>query len=192
MLSKQISFLFFILLVLSISFPQVDGLGIGPPSFEFDLQIGGTNTTNVYITSDGLDGQLIVGKENLPFIIEPSLINMTKDDVNVPVEITFYGNETLEPGIYEGKITFLAMTGGFVAYGIKIRVKINLLNETRVEESENYANYTFEFELEWEEPGEDNSKNMMPYIIGAIGGMAGVGLIILVLYIQRKRNESEI
>ena len=111
--------------------PQADALGIGPSSFELDLQMDGSNSTTVYITSDGLIGELIVGKENLPFIIEPSTINMTSDDANMPVEITFYGNDTLAPGVYEGKVTFLAMTGGFVAVGIKIRVKINLIGEPK-------------------------------------------------------------
>jgi len=74
-------------------------------------------------------GELIIGKEDLPFRMEPSRVNMTSGDVSVPVEITFYGNETLEPGIYEGKVTFIAYSGGFVAVGIKIRAKINLLSE---------------------------------------------------------------
>ncbi len=133
-MSKRTPFLFFIILIVStIPLRQVGALGIGPPSFELSLQMDGSNSTTVYITSDGLDGQLIVGKENLPFRIEPSTINMTASDVNVPVELTFYGNETLESGVYEGKVTFLAYTGGFVAMGIKIRVKINLLGEAQEE-----------------------------------------------------------
>ncbi len=134
-MSKKTSFLFFIILLVStLPLPQAEALGIGPPSFELDLQMDGSNSTTVYITSDGLTGELIVGKETLPFRIEPSRINMTRDDVNAPVELTFYGNETLEPGVYEGKVTFLAYTGGFVAYGIKIRAKINLLGEAQEEE----------------------------------------------------------
>src|SRR4030042_2577898 len=130
-MSKQTSFLFFIILLVStMPLPQVEALGIGPPSFELDLQIDGLNSTTFYVTSDGLTGELIVGREGLPFRLEPSRINMTKGEVNVPVKLTFYGNGTLEPGVYEGKVTFLAMTGGFVAVGIKIRAKINLLGET--------------------------------------------------------------
>ena len=128
-MSKQTSFLFFIILIASTtSLPRAEALGIGPTSFEMDLQIDGSNSTTFYITSDGIIGELIVGKETLPFRIEPSTINMTSDDENMPVEITFYGNRTIEPGVYEGKVTFLAMTGGFVAVGIKVKAKINLLS----------------------------------------------------------------
>ena len=111
--------------------PRVEALGIGPPSFELDLQIDGSNSTMVYLLSDGLEGELIIGSENLPFRVEPSKINMSKEDYYRPVELTFYGNETLEPGVYEGKVTFIAYTGGFVTVGIKIRAKINLLDEAQ-------------------------------------------------------------
>ena len=68
--------------------PRAEALGIGPPSFELDLQMDGSNSTTFYITSDGLNGQLIVGKENLPFRVKPAKINMTQGDVNVPVKLT--------------------------------------------------------------------------------------------------------
>jgi len=131
-MSKRIPFLFFIILIVStMPFPQAEALGIGPPSFALNLQMDGSNSTTFYITSDGLEGQLIVGMEDLPFRVDPPRINMSKNDMNMPVELTFYGNETLEPGVYEGKLTFLAYTGGFVAVGIKIRAKINLLDESQ-------------------------------------------------------------
>lgn len=135
-MSKQIPFLFFIILIVSaMPLPQAEALGIGPPSFELNLHMDGSNSTTVYLLSDGLEGRLVIGSENLPFRVEPSRINMTKEDNYRPVELTFYGNKTLEPGVYEGKVTFLAMTGGFVAVGIKIRAKINLL-EVQEEEPE--------------------------------------------------------
>ena len=129
-MSKRTPFLFFIILLVSIMpLPRADALGIGPPSFELDLKIDGSNSTTVYLLSDGLEGELTIGRENLPFRVEPSRINMSKEDNYRPVELTFYGNETLEPGIYEGMVTFTAYTGGFVALGIKIRAKVNLLDE---------------------------------------------------------------
>lgn len=126
-MSKRTPFLFFIILIVLAPLPQVDALGIGPPSFELDLQVDGSNSTTVYLLSDGLEGELIISGDDLPFKIDPPRINMSKEDNYRPVELTFYGNETLEPGVYEGKVTFLAYTGGFVAMGIKIRAKINLL-----------------------------------------------------------------
>ena len=160
-MSKRTPFLFFIILLAStIPLPKANALGIGPPSFEMDLQMDGSNSTTFYITSDGLSGQLIVGMEDLPFRVDPPRVNMTRDDVNAPVEITFYGNETLEPGVYEGKLTFLAYTGGFVAMGIKIKVKINLLDEA------------------------DTSN---PYLIGGVAGTA-IAVCLYMIFVWRKRR----
>jgi len=158
-MSKRTPFLFFVILLAStMPLPQADAIGIGPPSFELDLQIDGSNSTTFYINSDGLEGQLIVGMEDLPFRIDPPRINMSKDDVNVPVELTFYGNETLESGVYEGKVTFLAMTGGFVAVGVKIRAKINLLGEAQVREEEEEPEMSVEGEFEEEPEAETESE----------------------------------
>ncbi len=159
--------LFFIILIVSaMSLPQAEALGIGPPSFELDLQMGGLNSTAFYITSDGLTGQLIVGLEDLPFRVDPPTVNMSSSDVNTPVELTFYGNETLMPGVYEGKVTFLAYTGGFVAMGIKIRAKINLLEETYEPEPE----------------PETQELNYTPYVMG---GTTIAALALIVWWIKR-------
>jgi len=165
-MSKRTPFLFFIILIVStIPLPKANALGIGPPSFEIDLQVGGSNSTTFYITSDGLEGQLIVGMENLPFRFDPPRVNMSKNDVNAPVEITFYGNETLEPGVYEGKVTLLAYTGGSIAMGIKIKAKINLLDEVQEEEPESDDDET-------NEASEDETDTSNPYLIGGLAGVA--------------------
>ena len=141
--------------------PRAEALGIGPPSFELDLRMDGSNSTTFYITSDGLNGQLIVGMEGLPFRVDPPRVNMSKGDVNVPVELTFYGNDTLEPGVYEGKVTFLAYTGGFVAVGIKIRVKINLLDEAQnIQEEEPEMPVEEESEVETDQEPEPETKTV--------------------------------
>jgi len=182
--------------------PWANALGIGPPSFELNLQMDGSNSTTVYLLSDGLEGELIIGRENLPFRVEPSKINMSKEDNYRPVELTFYGNETLEPGVYEGMVTFIAYTGGFVAVGIKIRAKINLLSEAQEEEPEHGELIEFltdpesEEELETiaeeereeeepevvfeEEPEDESPENSgNPYRIGglALGTIVAFGLI---------------
>ena len=158
-MSKRTPFLFFIILIMLVPLPRAEALGIGPPSFELDLQIDGSNSTTFYITSDGLEGQLIVGMENLPFRVDPPRINMSSDDVSVPVELTFYGNETLEPGVYEGKVTLLAYTGGFVAVGIKIKAKITLLGEApEIQEEEPEMSVASESEEEPEAETEQESE----------------------------------
>ena len=183
-MSKRTPFLFFIILTLStMPLPRAEALGIGPPSFELNLQMDGSNSTTVYLLSDGLEGELVIGSENLPFRVEPSKINMSKEDNYRPVELTFYGNETLEPGVYEGMVTFIAQTGGFVALGIKIRAKINLLDETQEDEpkttieEESREEPEIESEETPENESQENSGN--PYIIEglALGTIVTLGLI---------------
>jgi hypothetical protein len=189
-MSKQTSFLFFIILIGStMPLPQAEALGIGPSSFELDLHMEGSNSTTVYVTSDGLTGELIVGKESLPFRVEPSTINMTSGDANMPVEITFYWNETLDPGVYEGKVTFLAMTGGFVAVGIKIRAKINLLGEVVdiQEEPEIEAEPEQEPEQEPEIEPQIEEMSITPYIIGGVVGVAVVAFLLGIIWWWKRR-----
>ncbi|GAH85401.1 unnamed protein product, partial [marine sediment metagenome] len=80
-MSKHNPFLFFIIILIVLApLPRAEALGIGPPSFELDLQMGGSNSTTVYLLSDGLEGELILGREDLPFRFEPSRLNMSKED----------------------------------------------------------------------------------------------------------------
>ena len=126
---RKITLLLIMLAMISMPLPNANALGIGPPEFELDLQMDGSNSKTIYITSDGLTGKLVIMKDNLPFRVEPSMINLTSTDVNMPVELTFYGNETQAPGVYAGKLTFLAYTGSSVSVGIRIRANINLIGE---------------------------------------------------------------
>lgn len=189
-MSKRIPFLFFIILILStMPLPKAEALGIGPPSFELNLQMDGSNSTTVYLLSDGLEGELVIGRENLPFRVEPSKINMSKEDNYRPVELTFYGNETLEPGVYEGMVTFVAQVGGFVALGIKIKAKINLLgnapephHEERQELSDidelgDWAEHEQEASEEEPEP-ESQEMDYTPYVMGGSVVAALVSAII--------------
>ena len=126
--TKQVYFFFFIILIASTtSLVCANAFGVGPASFELDLYEGASNVTMFYITADGIDGQVVVGLESLPFDVEPRKINITKDDIATPVELTFYSNATLDPGVYTGMVTFLASSSGFVNLGIKIYAKINFL-----------------------------------------------------------------
>ena len=167
-MSKRIPFLFFIILIMLMPLPWAESLGIGPKSLEMNLSIDGFNSTMVYFNSDGVTGELIIGKEDLPFRMEPSRVNMSSGDVDVPVELTFYGNETLEPGVYEGKVTFIAYSGGFVAVGIKIRATINLL-EVQEEKPET------PIKEESEEEPESQEIDYTPYLMGA--AIAALALI---------------
>jgi hypothetical protein len=99
------------------------GFAIGPAELAVSVPADGSGTSNVYITSH-IDGKLIVGKENLPFRVEPETINISASDRNKRVELLIYGNPTLEEGEYAGKLTFRTDSDTNVSYGIKIRATI--------------------------------------------------------------------
>jgi len=167
---KQPSFFFFIILIVSnLSIYQVSGLAIGPAIYEFDIEFNGTNTMIYSITSGGLSGQLAIDLENLPFRVEPTRINITKDGVDIPVELTFYGNDTLNLGTYKGYVIFLTFTNEFVAYAIKTKATIN------------YINIEIQEEIYIEEVDNRNT-----YLI--IGVIMAISTIVMVL--MRKRNGS--
>ncbi|GAJ06788.1 unnamed protein product, partial [marine sediment metagenome] len=70
-------------------------------------------------------GDLEISLEDIPLTVEPTTVPVTAKEGGTRVVLTFYGDESLGAEIYEGKIRFLAMTGGTVAMGIKVRATIN-------------------------------------------------------------------
>ena len=99
------------------------GLGISPPSVEFDVPADGS--TEVEFLVYDFTGDLQISLENIPLRVEPTIAPVTAKKEGTRVVLTFYGDESLGSKIYQGKIRFLAMTGGSVAMGIKVRATIN-------------------------------------------------------------------
>lgn len=96
---------------------------VGPASVDVALPAEGTATALVYITSD-FDGELTVGLEDLPFRVQPERVLISMGDSNKPVELTFYGDGSVESGTYFGKVTFLTYASENVAYGVKIKANV--------------------------------------------------------------------
>jgi hypothetical protein len=99
------------------------GFAVGPSQLTVTVPSNGSNSTYVYITSY-VDGELVVGTENLPFLIEPSIIPITQTDRTRKVELAVHGNTSLATGQYSGKLTLLFYTGNNVAHGVKINADI--------------------------------------------------------------------
>ena len=123
---RRILPLFIIILTACTCLPGAHGLGIGPPSLSVTVPADGFNTTTVYVTADGLSGNLFIGTEGNQFKVEPERFTLSPDDVNVPLKLTIYGNETLTPGLYVEKLTFIAFSSGSVAVGIKVKAEIEV------------------------------------------------------------------
>ncbi|MBA7618771.1 hypothetical protein ES703_26103 [subsurface metagenome] len=99
------------------------GLSISPPSVEFDVPADASSQVEFLVYD--FTGDLEISLEDIPLRVEPATVPVTAKEGGTKVVLTFYGDESLGSTIYEGKIRFLAMTGGTVAMGIKVRATIN-------------------------------------------------------------------
>jgi len=103
------------------------GLRISPPSVELDVPADGSSEVEFLVYD--FTGDLGISLENIPLRVEPTTVPVTAKEEGTRVVLTFYGDESLGSKIYEGKIRFLAMTGGTVAMGIKVRATVTNLVE---------------------------------------------------------------
>jgi hypothetical protein len=99
------------------------GFAVGPAHLEVTVPSNGSTPAYVYITSY-VEGELVVGTENLTFLIEPATIPIAPTDRNRKVELTVHGNASLATGEYSGKLTLLFYSGHNVAHGVKINTNI--------------------------------------------------------------------
>ena len=133
-------------LILLLTLPSVAlgsaGFAIGPPSISVTVPDDGESTAYVYVTS-GFDGKIVVGTENIPFRVEPETITVSSTDQNRKVELTFYGDKSIEEWTYSGKLTFLAYTNGNVACGVKINAEVTQVVQAQVEPAEEEAGNSF-------------------------------------------------
>jgi len=99
------------------------GLGISPPSVEFDVPAEGS--TEVEFLVYDFTGDLEISLEDIPLRVEPTTVSVTAKEEGTKVVLTFYGDDSVGSQVFNGKIRFLAMTGGTVAMGIKVKATIN-------------------------------------------------------------------
>jgi len=116
-----------ILIVLCAVPALAAGLSISPPSVEFDVPANGS--TEVEFLVCDFTGDLEISLEDIPLRVEPTTVPVTAKEGGTRVVLTLYGDEFLGSKIYEGKIRFLAKTGGMVAMGIKVRATVTNLVE---------------------------------------------------------------
>jgi hypothetical protein len=104
------------------------GFTVSPARLEVTVPESDSRPAYVYITSY-FDGELIVGTESIPFRVEPETIPVSSTDRYKKVELLIYGDPAVEEGEYTGKLTFLALTGKNVAFGIKVDIFITQTGE---------------------------------------------------------------
>ncbi|MDD5511053.1 MAG: hypothetical protein PHI12_09620 [Dehalococcoidales bacterium] len=100
-----------------------DTFTVAPTKLDIEVPENGSGNAYIYITSE-FDGELFVDTEGIPFRIEPDKIRITSTDLNRRVELSVYGDPSLENGVYSGKVTFLAYKSDTVAYGVKLEANV--------------------------------------------------------------------
>lgn len=102
-------------------------LSISPEKVEFEVPADGS--AEVTFTAFKYTGDLTIDCENIPLKVEPTTVSVKAKEGGDTFVLTFYGDESLGSKIYEGKIRFLATTGGMVAMGIKVKARVTNLVE---------------------------------------------------------------
>jgi hypothetical protein len=158
-----------ILLIIPVSATASGGFAVGPPHIEVKVPANGNGSALVYITSQ-VDGQLVIGTEGIPFLVEPSTVKISSTDEYREIELRFYGNGTVKAGQYSGHITFLLYTSNTLAYGVKINADVTQIGLGGVAE------------------------HMSEYILGGIIGAAFIAgfLFFLLMLSMRSRTRKGI
>ncbi|KKM23201.1 hypothetical protein LCGC14_1617560, partial [marine sediment metagenome] len=109
------------------------GLAISPPTVEFDVPADGSAEVEFLVYD--FTGDLEISLEDIPLRVEPTTVPVTAKEEGTKVVLAFYGDESLGAQVFNGKIRFLALTGGTVAMGIKVRATINHIAAGPLEEA---------------------------------------------------------
>lgn len=120
---KRFIALFTGLILIGLCAAPVFAIGISPPTVEFDVPADGSATV-AFLVYD-FTGDLEISLEDIPLTVEPQTVHVTASEEGTPIELTFYGDESLGSQVFNGKIRFLALTGGTVAMGIKVKATVN-------------------------------------------------------------------
>lgn len=120
---KRVVALLAAVVLLAVCAIPVLAFGISPAAVEFDVPAEDSTTQTFTVYDFG--GDLQVSLENIPLKVEPTTVSVAAGDEGTTVELTFYGDETLGSQVYTGYVRFLAMTGGTIATGIKVKAKVN-------------------------------------------------------------------
>lgn len=98
------------------------GFSISPASIEFDVPASGSTTVEFLVYDFG--GDLEISLEDIPLRVEPEKVSVVASEEGTPIELTFYGDESLGSQVFNGKIDFLAISGGNIAFGIKVKATV--------------------------------------------------------------------
>jgi len=157
------------------------GLGISPSSVEFDVPADGS--TQVEFTITNFSGELQISLEDIPLRVEPTTVPVTASAGGTKIVLTFYGDESLGSEVFNGKIRFLAMTGGSVAMGIKVIATVSHVGPKSPEQA------TQEQSPTTPAPQAETAERPLPTpIIAAVGLVFVAAIAVIITLLVRRRG----
>jgi hypothetical protein len=127
---KSIAYLLLVLLCFFISTPVSAGsFGISPVMANIQIEKGAF--ADLKFTIIGYSGLVEISSENMPVTISPKSVNAVD---SLPITVTVKCNDDAIPGLYNGKLVFLAKSGNSVQSGIKVLCNLTVVGATTTEE----------------------------------------------------------
>lgn len=174
-----------VLLLFSITTPLfAASLSISPPVVAFDVFANGSATVEFIVY--GFTGNLEISLEDIPLKVEPITIPVKDIGSGTKIVLNFYGDKSLGNQVYNGKIRFLAMTGGSVAMGIKVKATINHIAPPQLLEKTSLPTLTPEVAQPLKETTITPKTNYVGWILLATG-LIVVVVVVLIIIVRRKR-----
>jgi hypothetical protein len=126
-------FIFLPLLVLVFLLTTVgifaSSFGVSP--YMVNPQVEKGSSTDLKFTVIGYNGLVEITSEDMPVTISPKSVNVVD---GLPITVTVKCNDDAIPGLYNGKLVFLAKSGDSVQSGIKVLCNLTVTGDTIVEE----------------------------------------------------------
>ena len=188
--------------LLSVAAPALAlSLGVSPVQVELEVPGDGSTTTNVKIHY--FSGDVEISLVDIPLRIEPSTIHVDASNEPVVVELTVYGNHSLDTQVYDGYIRFIAVSGGAATGGVQVIAQITNIADGIAPPEEPAAEEPIVAEIEepavaeepvveettTEEPAETTTPIAdetiapdKPWLIPVVAGGGGLILLLIILF----------
>jgi len=97
-------------------------LGVSPTNIELEVPGNGSATANLHVHY--FSGDVNISLIDIPLRVEPSTIHVDASDEPVAIELTIYGNHSLDTQVYDGYIRLIAVSGGAATGGVQVIAKV--------------------------------------------------------------------
>jgi hypothetical protein len=106
-------------------------MGVGPPEVEFDVSSDSTTKVDFYIV--GFTGNAEVIPIDIPLKVDPMVFHVDATKEPQKITLTFYGDESLGPQVFKGRIGFRSMGEGSIGVQINVKATINHIAKPLIE-----------------------------------------------------------